>query len=92
MQNSIKELSKKLNISIDDIEKIYKYYWEFIFTKIESLPLKEDLNEEAFNQLKTNFNIPYLGKLHCTYDKYRKVKEINRSRENAKYKENKVTR
>lgn len=31
--------------------------------------------EEEFNKLKTNFNIPSLGKIYCNFDKYKGIKE-----------------
>ena len=34
-----------------------------------------DLNEEDFSKLKTNFNIPSLGKLTCTYERMLGVKK-----------------
>lgn len=71
----IDKISKELNISKDTVEKVYKYYWLFIRTKIQELPLKENLSEEKFKKLQTNFNIPSIGKLICPYDKYLKRKE-----------------
>ena len=67
----ILSVSKDLGISPDVVEKVYKAYWLYIKTTIEALPLKEDLTEEEFSKLRTNFNIPSLGKLSCTLDKYK---------------------
>ncbi len=69
------KVSKTLGISPDIIEKVYKAYWLFIKTTIQALPLKEDLTEEEFLKLKTNFNISSLGKLSCTKDKYKSTLE-----------------
>lgn len=69
------KVSKELNIPKEVVELAYKSYWEFIRLKIKDLPLKEDLSEEEFSKLKTNFNIPSLGKLSCTYDRMRRVKK-----------------
>lgn len=52
------------------VDKVFKAYWSFIRTSIQALPLKELLSEEEFSKLKTNFNIPSLGKLTCTYEDY----------------------
>ena len=87
MQKTLNRLSKELNLPTEVIVKAYKAYWKFIHTTISSLPLKEDLDEEAFSKLKTNFNIPNLGKLSCTYPRYKIVKELNKRREDAKHKE-----
>lgn len=52
------------------VDRIFKAYWFFIRTSIQALPLKETLSEEEFSRLRTNFNIPSLGKLTCTYEDY----------------------
>lgn len=81
-------VSKELNIPIKAVDRAYKSYWEFIKTTIQALPLKEDINEEEFSKLRTNFNIPSLGKLVCTYDRMVGVKKrfnyIKKIREDAK--------
>lgn len=81
-------VSKELNIPIKVVDRAYKSYWEFIKTTIQALPLKEDLNEDEFSKLRTNFNIPSLGKLVCTYDRMVGVKKrfnyIKKIREDAK--------
>ena len=73
--NALITTSKELNIPIEVVDKVYKLYWEFIKDKIQNLPLKENFNEEEFAKLKTNFNIPSLGKLSCTYDRMVGVKK-----------------
>lgn len=68
-------VSKELNIPEEVVDRAYKSYWEFIKTTIQTLPLKEDINEEEFSKLRTNFNIPSLGKLVCTFDRMEGVKK-----------------
>ena len=63
------KVSRELNLPREVVDKTYKAYWSFIKDHIQSLPLKENLNEEDFAKLRTNFNIPSLGKLTCTYDR-----------------------
>ena len=70
----ILDVSRNLDISPDVIEKVYKAYWSFIKETIQALPLKDNLSEEEFSTLKTNFNVPSLGKLSCTLDKYKGTK------------------
>lgn len=70
-----KKLSEELNIPEEVVDVAYKSFFEFIREKISELPLKETLSEEDFNKLRTNFNIPSLGKLHCTYERYIGMKE-----------------
>lgn len=63
------KVSRELNLPREVVDKTYKAYWFFIKDHIQSLPLKGNLNEEDFAKLRTNFNIPSLGKLNCTYDR-----------------------
>lgn len=90
MKETLINLSRELQIPVEEILTTYKAYWKFIRNKIEELPLKEDLTEEKFSKLKTNFNIPKIGKLHCTYPRYKTIKLINKKREDAKHKESKI--
>ena len=71
----VTQLSKELNLPPRVVGKVYKSYWKFIRDSIQGLPLKEDISEEEFQKLRTNFNIPSLGKLSCTYDRVKRVKE-----------------
>lgn len=75
MQQTIDRLSRELNLPTDVVVKSYKAYWLFIRQTIEKLPLKEDMDEETFSRLRTNFNIPNLGKLACTYERYIGIKK-----------------
>ena len=83
----INQVSKELDIPIEVVDKAYRSSFEFIKNKIQSLPLKEDISEEEFSELRTNFNIPSLGKLVCTFDRMEGVKKrfnyIKKLRENA---------
>ena len=63
------KVSEELGLPKEVVDKTYKAYWLFIKHHIQSLPLKENLNEEDFAKLKTNFNIPSLGKLCVTWDR-----------------------
>lgn len=87
----ISRVSHETSLPEDIIEKVYKTFWFFIKQNIECLPLKENLSKEEFDKLNTNFNIPSLGKLVCTYDKYIKTKKrINKINSYVKDKENKT--
>ena len=72
----INKVSQELDIPSSTVEKTYKAFWRYIKDTIESLPLKEDLTEEEFCKLQTNFNIPSLGKLSCTYPRYVNMKKM----------------
>ena len=74
-QEILKEVSIELNIPEEVVKEAYESYWLFIRQSIIALPLKQDLSLDYFNKLKSNFNIPSLGKLSCTYDRMVGVKE-----------------
>ena len=84
----IGKVSQEMGIPLEVVDTAYKSYWKFIKQTIQSLPLKDDISEEEFAKLRTNFNIPSLGKLTCTFDRMmgvkKKFKYIKRLRENAK--------
>lgn len=75
LNNIYKEVAEELGLPKEVVHKAYASFWKFIRTTITALPFKEDISEEEFNKLKTNFNIPSLGKLNCTYDRLLGVKE-----------------
>lgn len=54
----------------------YRSFWLFIKTTIEDFPNMSDITEEEFNNLKTNFNIKYLGKLHTNFTKVQNIKRF----------------
>lgn len=70
-----KQLSKELDIPEEVIREAYNSYWVFVRESIKALPLKEDLSEKEFSKLRTNFNVPSLGKLNCVYQRYKGVRK-----------------
>ena len=66
----ISKVSEELNIPRELVENVYKAYWNFIRVTIEKLPLKTELTQLEYGNLRTNINIPSLGKLSCTYKRY----------------------
>lgn len=91
MQEILSKVAKELNLPVEEVSKVYKAYWLFIRQKIEALPLKEELTEQEFNNLKTNFNIPGLGKLSCDYERWQRIKkkqEVIKKIKDDQYQEN----
>ena len=76
----IKQVAKELNLPEDLVRNTYKSYWKVIRQIIESNNIKYSkdsiLTAKEFNSKQMNINIPSIGKLNCTYDKY--LKTINR--------------
>ncbi len=77
-------LSKELDLPKEVIVKVYKAYWKSIKEHIQSLPLKDNINEEEIKKLKINCNIPSLGKLECSYDRLLKIKQKYKLQSNKK--------
>ena len=69
------QVSNKLNLPKDFVDKVYKSYWLSIKEHIQSLPLKDTKNETVFNNLKININIPSIGKLYTTQERIQNIKE-----------------
>ena len=76
----IKQVAKELNLPEDLVRNTYKSYWKVIKQIIERNNIKSNDNliftSDEFNNNVININIPSIGKLNCTYDKY--LKTINR--------------
>lgn len=69
------EVSKRLGLSKELVNKTYKAYWKSVKEHIASLPLKKDLSDEEFMKLQPNVNIPSLGKFCVTLDRYKALKK-----------------
>lgn len=88
---AIKQVSIELGLPPQVVKKAYESYWTFIRNNIKALPLKEDLSKEEFDKLRTNFNVPSLGKLSCTYDRFigikKRLKYLNKLKDDYNNKE-----
>lgn len=71
----IAKVSEDLNLPEDVVDRTYKAFWYFIKDTIQKLPLKKELDKNSFDELRTSFNIPSLGKLSCTYDRMQRIKK-----------------
>lgn len=91
LELAISGASHKLSLPPKLVEKVYRAYWLAIKQVVQALPLKEDLTEESFSQLKTSINVPSLGKLHSSYDRVcgvkRRFKYLQQIKNNAQNKE-----
>lgn len=68
------KVAKQLGLPAKFVCNVYRAYWKFIKDTIEQFPLKDELSKEDFDKLRLNFNVPSLGKLCCTYDRYCGIK------------------
>lgn len=74
-QDAVDHVANKLGLPREVVKEAYESYWKYIRCTISELPLKDDLSEEEFNKLRTNFNVPSLGKLAVTWDRYKAIKD-----------------
>ena len=88
---AIKQVSIELGLPSQVVKEAYESFWTFIRNNIKALPLKEDLSKEEFDKLRTNFNVPSLGKLSCTYDRFigikKRLKYLNKLKDDYNNKE-----
>lgn len=77
LEDIIQKVSEETGISKKIVDRTYKAYWRAIREHITSLPLKDNLTDDEFKQLQPNINIPSIGKLYVTLDRYRRMKRIN---------------
>ena len=83
-EDIITEVSRKLDLPRELVEKTYKAYWKGVREHIASLPLKQDLSDEDFLKLQPNVNIPSIGKLYVTLDRYQRMKKSQEYKNNLK--------
>lgn len=85
-QEIVAKVAKDLHLPDILVDRTYKAYWKVIRAYIISLPLKAELTDEEFKKLRPNINIPSIGKLYVTLERYHNVKtmfNIKKERENA---------
>lgn len=85
---AVSKVAKDLGLNPLKVDKVYRAYCKLIVDRLSSLPLKEDLTEEEFNELQVNVNLPSLGKLYTSWQTYKNLKKKRLYVQKAK--ENKV--
>ena len=63
----IHKIGLKYNLRDDEIRKIISSPYKFTRKKITELNFQNVENEEDFNNIKTNFIFPNIGKLYTNY-------------------------
>lgn len=85
----IRKVAEDTSLPQTLVDRAYRAYWRAVREYITSLPLKEDMEDAEFLKLRPNVNIPSIGKLHVTLDRWHGVKKMNQIRkEFLKEKEN----
>lgn len=68
-------ISEELNIPIEVVREAYFSFWKFIRDKMREIPFNQEMTEEQFNEYRTSFNIPSLGKFSCSFERMLNVKK-----------------
>ena len=71
----IHKLGLEFNLKDDDIRKIVSSPYKFTRETISNLEIKDIETEEEFNNIKTNFTYPYIGKLYTSFKICEKIKK-----------------
>lgn len=70
----MQELADEYGLTLEEVEAIYESQWDFMVDTIEDIDFNT-VTEEEFKNLKTNFNIPAIGKFYTTFNKVKNVRE-----------------
>tara|TARA_R110002050_G_scaffold58647_1_gene131490 strand:+ start:8090 stop:8359 length:270 start_codon:yes stop_codon:yes gene_type:complete len=76
----IEKISAEMSIPKEVVVKAIESQYEFIRKKTKELHFDPNLTREEFDAMKTNFNIPCIGKLYASFYMYRKMNENARKR------------
>lgn len=90
MQKIINDLSLETGLPKNVILNTYKAYWKYIKDTISKIDFDKINSEQEYNKARTNFNIPNLGKLGCSYDRVIRIKQQNKYKDEAKHKKDKT--
>lgn len=73
----LEKIAKKHGITLDETKEVVNSMYGFMRDKITSLNFTEkELTKEEFGKIKTNFNIPCIGKFVAVYYAYKKINKI----------------
>lgn len=74
----ISKVAESTGLTKHIVDRTYRAYWKTIRSYITSLPLKDELTDEEFMKLRPNVNIPSIGKLYITLDRYKRMKKVHK--------------
>ena len=73
----LKEIANKYNITTDEAIEVVSSMYAFIKEKTGELDFGTTLTEEEFLKIKSNFNIPCIGKFYANYYIYKRYNKID---------------
>jgi hypothetical protein len=68
------------NLTVQQVEDIYNSWGLFIRRTITSIDFHSIENEEEYNNISKNFNIPYIGKLYTNWKHLEYIKKQSKIR------------
>ena len=74
----IHSIGLKHNLQDEVINKIVNSPYKFTREKISELQISDDMSEEEYNKLKTNFIYLYIGRLYTNFDICTKFYKLRR--------------
>lgn len=89
MEETIARLAYEIGIPKSDVWRVYVAFWRYIKETIANFPFDKDLTKEEFDKLRASFSVPFMGKLNCTYDNYRRIRQYFKNKDNEAYVEDK---
>ena len=72
LDDIIKEVAQELDLPFEVCRLAYTSAWKFMYEKISEMSLK-GIDAEEFKTLRTNFNMPSLGKFYVTEETRQKT-------------------
>lgn len=69
------ELALKYGVSAEEAEQIAQSPYEFIREKSKEINFEDNLSKEELDEMKTNFNLPAIGKLYASNFLYQKIQQ-----------------
>ncbi len=75
LKGAEQKIADDLKLPREVVHKAYHAYWAYIRNVVSSIPFKEGIADSDYDTYKTSVNIPSLGKLFCTLDRYHKMKD-----------------
>ena len=73
----INSIADKAELSRKEVEEIVLSQFSFIREKTGDMDLPKGLTRREFDNIKTNFNIPCIGKLYANYFVYKRINKAN---------------
>ncbi len=81
------QVAKDMGITVEEVRYTYMMFIKHLIDIMGEIDLSKDMTEEEFKQLRTNFNIPSVGKIGLPYDRFQYLRKayINQKRIGKRY-------